>query len=223
MSACCSGGCASDKPVVDPKYRRILWIALLVNAAMFGIELFAGWASGSVALLADAVDFFGDAANYGVSLFVLALAPIWRTRTALAKGITMGSYGVFVLGATAWHFATGAVPKAETMGMVGFLALMSNGLVAFLLYAYRNGDSNMRSVWLCSRNDAIGNVAVILAALGVFGTGTGWPDILVAAIMGILGLTAARSVISQACRELKAARSSASGRHEPVAVELKRR
>lgn len=222
MSDCCSGGCASDQPPVDPTYRRILWIALLVNAAMFGIELFAGWASGSVSLLADAVDFFGDAANYGVSLFVLALAPIWRTRTALAKGITMGSYGVFVLGATAWHFATGTVPKAETMGMVGFLALMANGLVAFLLYAYRNGDSNMRSVWLCSRNDAIGNVAVILAALGVFGTGTGWPDILVAAIMGILGLTAARSVISQARGELKAARSSASGRHEPVAVELKR-
>jgi Co/Zn/Cd efflux system component len=223
MSDCCSGGCASDKPPVDPTYRRILWIALLVNAAMFGIELFAGWASGSVSLLADAVDFFGDAVNYGVSLFVLALAPIWGTRTALAKGITMGGYGVFVLGSTAWHFATGTVPKAETMGMVGFLALMANGLVAFLLYAYRNGDSNMRSVWLCSRNDAIGNVAVILAALGVFGTGTGWPDILVAAIMGILGLTAARSVISQARRELKAAKSSAPGRHEPVAVELKRR
>lgn len=223
MSSCCSGGCASNKPPVDPTYRRILWIALLVNATMFGIELFAGWASGSVSLLADAVDFFGDAANYGVSLFVLALAPIWRTRTALAKGITMGSYGVFVLGATAWHFATGTVPKAETMGMVGFLALMANGLVAFLLYAYRNGDSNMRSVWLCSRNDAIGNVAVIMAALGVFGTGTGWPDILVAAIMGVLGLTAARSVISQARRELKAARPLAPGRHEPVAVEMKRR
>jgi Co/Zn/Cd efflux system component len=223
MSDCCSGGCASDKPPVDPTYRRILWIALMVNAAMFGIELFAGWASGSVSLLADAVDFFGDAANYGVSLFVLALAPIWRTRTGLAKGITMGSYGVFVLGATAWHFATGTVPKAETMGMVGFLALMANGLVAFLLYAYRNGDSNMRSVWLCSRNDAIGNVAVMLAALGVFGTGNGWPDILVAAIMGILGLTAASSVISQARGELKAARAPAPGRHEPVAVELKRR
>jgi Co/Zn/Cd efflux system component len=206
MSDCCSGGCASDKPPVDPTYRRILWIALLVNGAMFGIELFTGWASGSVSLLADAVDFFGDATNYGVSLFVLALAPIWRTRTAMAKGITMGSYGVFVLGATACHFATGTVPKAETMGMVGFLALIANGLVAVLLYAYRNGDSNMRSVWLCSRNDAIGNVAVMLAALGVFGTGSGWPDILVAAIMGILGLTAARSVISHARRELKAAR-----------------
>jgi Co/Zn/Cd efflux system component len=223
MSDCCSGGCASDKPPVDPTYRRILWIALLVNGAMFGIELFTGWASGSVSLLADAVDFFGDATNYGVSLFVLALAPIWRTRTAMAKGITMGSYGVFVLGATAWHFATGTVPKAETMGMVGFLALIANGLVAVLLYAYRNGDSNMRSVWLCSRNDAIGNVAVMLAAFGVFGTGSGWPDILVAAIMGILGLTAARSVISHARRELKAAGAPEPDRHEPVTVELKRR
>lgn len=216
MSDCCSGGCASDKPPVDPTYRRILWIALLVNGAMFGIELFFGWASGSVSLLADAVDFFGDAANYGVSLFVLALAPIWRARTALVKGITMGSYGVFVLGATAWHFATGTVPKAETMGMVGFLALMANGLVAVLLFAYRSGDSNMRSVWLCTRNDAIGNVAIMLAALGVFGTGAGWPDIVVAAVMGILGLTAARTVIAQARSEMQPPAA-------PVTVELKRR
>jgi len=174
---------------------------------MFFVELTGGWRSGSASLLADAIDFLGDAANYGVSLFVLALAPIWRSRTALAKGITMGAYGFLVLGTTAWHVVQETIPRADTMGVIGFLALAANGLVAVLLYAYRNGDSNMRSVWLCTRNDAIGNVAVMLAALGVFGTGAGWPDILVAALMGILGVVAARSVISQAVSELKDARS----------------
>ena len=222
MSACCNGGCASDKPPIDPTYRRILWIALVVNAAMFGVEFSSGWTASSVSLLADAVDFFGDAANYGVSLFVLALAPIWRSRTALVKGLTMGVYGGFVLGATAWHVANGTVPEARTMGLVGFLALLANGAVAVLLFAFRNGDSNMRSVWLCSRNDAIGNIAVILAALGVFGTGAGWPDIVVAAAMGVLGLTAARSVIYHAVHEMKPD-SSASTEMESVTVELKRR
>lgn len=202
MSACCSGGCSSTKPPVDRGYRRILWIALIVNAGMFGVELFSGWAAGSVSLLADAVDFFGDAANYAVSLFVLGLAPIWRSRTALIKGVTMGGYGLFVLIAAAWNLASGTVPAHVTMGAVGFAALLANLLVAVLLFSYRNGDSNMRSVWLCTRNDAIGNVAVMLAAFGVFGTGSGWPDIVVAAIMGVLGLTAAKSVIGQARDEM---------------------
>lgn len=202
MSDCCAGSCASSKPPVDPAYRRILWIALVVNAGMFGVELFGGWTSGSVSLLADAVDFFGDAANYAVSLFVLGLAPVWRSRTALIKGLTMGAYGVFVLGSAAWNLASGTVPEAFTMGIIGFAALAANGFVAMLLFAYRNGDSNMRSVWLCTRNDAIGNVAVMLAALGVFGTRAGWPDIVVATIMAVLGLTAARSVIAHARREL---------------------
>jgi Co/Zn/Cd efflux system component len=170
---------------------------------MFGVELLGGWKAGSVSLLADAVDFFGDAANYGVSLFVLGLAPIWRSRTALVKGLTMGGYGLFVLGAAAWNLAAGTIPKASTMGTIGFLALAANVFVGILLFAYRNGDSNMRSVWLCTRNDAIGNVAVMLAALGVFGTGSGWPDILVATVMGVLGLTAARTVIIQARAEMK--------------------
>lgn len=205
MSACCSGGCSPQKPSVDPRFRRILWIALLVNAGMFVVELTGGWKAGSVSLLADAVDFFGDAANYGLSLFVLALAPVWRSRTALIKGLTMGGYGLFVLGTAAWNLSQGTVPEAVTMGVIGILAFVANLSVAALLYAYRNGDANMRSVWLCTRNDAIGNVAVMLAALGVFGTGTGWPDIIVAGIMGVLGLTAASTVIKQAHGELKAA------------------
>lgn len=206
MADCCSGSCSSGKPPVDPRYRRVLWIALFVNAGMFVVELAGGWNAGSVSLLADAVDFFGDAANYGLSLFVLALAPVWRSRTGLIKGLTMGAYGIFVLVTAVFNFARNVVPDPATMGSVGLLALAANLGVAVLLFAYRNGDSNMRSVWLCTRNDAIGNVAVLLAALGVFGTGAGWPDILVAGVMGGLGLTAAIAVIHQARSELKMAR-----------------
>ena len=207
MADCCAGSCSSGKPPVDPRYRRVLWIALFVNAGMFVVELAGGWNAGSVSLLADAVDFFGDAANYGLSLFVLALAPVWRSRTALIKGLTMGAYGIFVLATAVFNFARNVVPDPATMGSVGLLALAANLGVAVLLFAYRNGDSNMRSVWLCTRNDAIGNVAVLLAALGVFGTGAGWPDIVVAAVMGGLGLTAAIAVIQQARSELKMART----------------
>lgn len=222
MSACCSGGCSSDKPPVDAKYRRILWIALCINAVMFAVELFGGIRSGSVSLLADAVDFFGDAANFGVSLFVLGLAPVWRSRTALLKGATMGAYGVFVLLAAGWNLANGTVPAAATMGVIGALALVANLGVALLLYAYRNGDSDMRSVWLCSRNDAIGNAAVMLAALGVFGTGSGWPDIVVACVMGGLGIAASRSVIGHARDEMRSKRSPP---QETVnrSIEIKRR
>ena len=220
MADCCSGGCSTDKPPVDPAYRRVLWIALVVNALMFFVELAGGWAAGSVSLLADAVDFFGDAANYGISLFVLGMAPVWRSRTALVKGATMGVYGVFVIGTALWHLAAGTVPQAQTMGVIGFAALAANGLVAALLFAYRNGDSNMRSVWLCTRNDMIGNVAVLLAALGVWQVGSGLPDLFVAGVMGVLGLTAARSVIPQARAELNAAPTTP--QPAPI-VELKRR
>lgn len=218
MSDCCSGGCSSGKPPVDPRYRRILWIALWVNALMFGVEIVGGWAAGSVSLLADAVDFLGDAANYGISLFVLALAPVWRSRTALLKGATMGAYGIFVLGTALWHLQAGTVPAAHTMGLIGFLALAANCTVGALLYAYRNGDANMRSVWLCTRNDAISNVAVMLAAFGVFQTGSGVPDLLVATVMGLLGLSAAYSVITHARQELREARKAPA-----VPLELKRR
>lgn len=223
MAGCCVGSCSTDKPVVDPKYRRVLWIALIINAAMFGVELKGGLSADSVSLLADAIDFFGDAANYGVSLFVLGMATIWRARTAIVKGLTMGGYGVFVLGAATWNLINGTVPTASTMGLIGSLALAANLFVAFLLYAYRNGDANMRSVWLCTRNDAVSNLAVIAAAMGVFGTGAGWPDVVVAAIMGTLGLTAAYTIIRQARREIR--EESAMPREEviPVTVEMKRR
>lgn len=178
-------------------------MALFINAAMFGVELVGGLHVGSVSLLADAVDFFGDAANYGVSLLVLGMALQWRARAALLKGLTMGAFGVFVLGRAAWAAMSGVVPEPITMGAIGTLALVANVTVALMLYAWREGDANMRSVWLCSRNDAIGNLAVMGAALGVFGTGSAWPDLVVAVVMAALALTAARSVVTQAWAELQ--------------------
>jgi Co/Zn/Cd efflux system component len=201
--SCSSHGCATSAGTQSPRYRRVLWVALIINAAMFGIELVGGLSAGSVSLLADAVDFFGDATNYGISLLVLGMALTWRARAALFKGLTMGAFGVFVLGGVAWSAAAGTVPEPVTMGAIGALALLANVSVALMLFAWRDGDANMRSVWLCSRNDAIGNLAVMAAALGVFGTSSGWPDLVVAAVMGVLALTAAHSVIQQARAELR--------------------
>jgi Co/Zn/Cd efflux system component len=217
MSAhCCPPPPAA--PLASPRYRRVLWVALIVNLAMFLVEVVAGWQAGSVSLLADAVDFFGDAANYGLSLLVLDMALQWRARAALVKGASMAAFGVFVLAKAGWSAASGVVPEPLTMGVVGLLALVANVGVAALLYAWREGDSNMRSVWLCTRNDAIGNLAVLAAALGVFGTGSAWPDLGVAAVMAVLALTAARSVIEQARAELRGeaqtpARTGVSGHH----------
>lgn len=185
-----------------PRYRKILWIALIVNAAMFLIEMGAGVQAGSLSLLADAVDFAGDALNYAVSLAVLASALAWRARAALLKAVSMMGFGLYVLGAAVWSVWDGGVPQATTMGAVALLALVVNVAVAWMLYAFREGDANMRSVWLCSRNDAIGNVAVFMAALGVFGTGSAWPDLAVASLMAALALHGGWTVLRQALGEL---------------------
>jgi len=184
-------------------YRRVLWIALIINAAMFVVEIIAGVAAGSASLQADALDFMADAGNYGISLFVAGMALKYRSWAALFKGGTMGIFGVWVIGSTIWHAFYQTLPHAVTMGVVGFAALLANALVFALLWKYRSGDSNMRSVWLCSRNDVIGNFAVLLAAFGVFGTGTGWPDILVAGIMAVLALQGTAQIIRQAQSELR--------------------
>jgi Co/Zn/Cd efflux system component len=204
MSAHCCDHDATAAQANSPRYRRILWIALIVNFAMFGIEIGAGFQSGSVSLLADAIDFFGDAANYAVTLAVLSMGLVWRARAALLKAASMLGFGVFVLGRALWVALHGGTPEALTMGTIGLLALVANVGVAALLYAYREGDANMRSVWLCSRNDAIGNLAVMLAALGVFGTGSAWPDLAVAAVMAGLAITGGYSVARQARQELRA-------------------
>lgn len=196
------GCCAPPPPSANPKYRRVLWIALVLNFAMFAVEIGAGLASGSVSLLADAIDFFGDGANYAVSLLVLNMALTWRARAALLKAASMAAFGLFVLAKAGWNLWAGVMPEPITMGAIGALALAANLAVAWMLYAWRDGDANMRSVWLCTRNDAIGNVAVMVAALGVFGTGSALPDLIVAGIMGTLALTGAFAVMRQARAEL---------------------
>ena len=204
MSAHCHDhNCDTATGASDPRYRKILWVALVLNAAMFVVELGAGFKSGSVSLLADAIDFFGDAANYGVTLAVLSMGLAWRSWAAVLKGASMLGFGVFVLGRTVWVGLHGGAPEPFTMGTIGLLALIVNVLVAALLYAYREGDANMRSVWLCSRNDAIGNIAVMLAALGVLSTGSAWPDLLVACGMAVLALSGGWSVLRQARQELR--------------------
>jgi Co/Zn/Cd efflux system component len=205
MSASCCG--PKSDPNNSPAWRAALWVALVVNAAMFGVELYAGATADSHALLADALDFFGDAANYAISLLVAGLAIAWRARAALFKGATLVVLGLYVLGSSAAAAIYGATPEPRTMGIIGILALAANVAVALMLFRFRSGDANMRSVWICSRNDAIGNVAVVAAAAGVFGTGTAWPDLIVAAILALLGLTGGWQIIAQARGELRHVRT----------------
>jgi Co/Zn/Cd efflux system component len=181
----------------------VLWIALAVNGGMFLAEIAAGVAAGSASLQADALDFLGDAANYVISLGVAGMALAWRARAALLKGASLVVLGLWVLLSTAWHAYAGTLPQAELMGMVGVLALLANAGVALMLYRFRSGDANMRSVWICSRNDALGNLAVLFAAAGVFGTGTGWPDLVVATIMAALGISGGWQIVRQAWGELQ--------------------
>ena len=200
MSAACCG--PKPDPSASPVWRRALWIALGINAVMFAVEIGAGVAADSRALQADALDFLGDAANYAISLAVAGMVLAWRARAALIKGATITLFGLYVMVSAVWAALAHASPQPEVMGVVGFVALAANAGVALMLYRFRNGDSNMRSVWICSRNDVIGNFAVILAALGVFGTGSAWPDLAVAAIMATLALSGGVQIIRQAREEL---------------------
>jgi Co/Zn/Cd efflux system component len=214
MSGCCSNDhCATEtagKALNSPAWRRALWIALAVNAAMFAGEIGAGVAAGSASLQADALDFLGDAANYAISLGVAGMGLAWRARTALVKGWGLVALGAWVIGSTAWHAYAGTLPEAKIMGIVGVIALAANAGVALMLYRFRTGDSNMRSVWICSRNDAIGNLAVIAAAAGVFGTGTGWPDLIVAPIMASLSISGGWQIARQARGEIRSTQALAS-------------
>jgi Co/Zn/Cd efflux system component len=173
---------------------------------MFAVEIAAGLAAGSASLQADALDFLGDAGNCAISLLVVGMALRYRAMAALAKGSTMAIFGLWVLGMTGLHAWHGTLPQAFTMGAVGFAALAANAASFGLLWSHRGGDANMRSAWICMRNDVLGNLTVLIAALGVFGTGTGWPDVLVAAIMASLALQGAFIVIQQARIELQSPR-----------------
>ncbi|MEC9347787.1 MAG: cation transporter [Pseudomonadota bacterium] len=205
MSAAC-GHHHDDLPTDSRPFRRALWAVIAINATMFAVEVAAGAAAGSRALLADSLDFLGDSATYAVSLLVLGAALAIRARVALFKGISMAALGLAVGLMTALSVLGGATPEAPVMGVVGALALLANLASVLLLLRFRDGDANLRSVWLCSRNDAIGNVLVILAAWVVAMTDSRWPDLVVAGIMTTLFLWGAAQVIRQARQELAHAR-----------------
>lgn len=203
MAGGCCGGGENETRTQDRTWRRVLWIALAINAGMFAVEMVAGVTAHSASLKADALDFLGDSANYAISLGVAGLALQWRARAALLKGASLLLLGLGVLVSTVWMTMTGTLPKAETMGLIGTMALVANLACAVMLWRHREGDANRRSVWICSRNDAIGNIAVVAAAFGVFGTGTAWPDLLVAAILAGLGVSGGWQIIRQARKELE--------------------
>lgn len=215
MAACCGENVTFDGMSVA--YKRRLWIVIALNALMFAVEMLAGRLSGSQALQADALDFLGDAMTYGISLAVIGASVRVRTTAALFKGLSLALMGLWVFGSTVYHVFVVGVPQAEVMGVVGFIALMTNLASVLLLMRYKEGDANVRSVWLCSRNDAIGNVAVMVAALGVWGTATGWPDLIVAAVMAGLFLSSSFQIILQALRERRADQNTESDRvsHRP--------
>jgi Co/Zn/Cd efflux system component len=202
---CCSPPPLNLGPKQTATYRRVLWTVLAINAAMFAVEVGAGIAAGSASLQADALDFLGDAANYGISLLVVGMTLRYRASAALAKGATMGVFGFWVIGTVIWHTWHGTLPSASTMGAVGLTALLANAASFGLLWAHRHGDANMRSAWICTRNDVLGNLAVLLAAAGVFGTGAGWPDVTVAAIMAALAIQGSAVVLRQSLGELRQA------------------
>ena len=214
MSGCCDKDVCNPGAVAKPDaaWRRVLIIALCANASMFVVELAAGLTAGSSALQADALDFLADAANYAISFGIAGLALSVRAWAAMLKSATLLALGVFVVGSAAWGaWAGDAIPHVATMGVVGFLALVANAGVALMLFRYRRGDANMRSVWICSRNDALGNIAVMLAALGVLGTGTLWPDLIVAGVIAGLAISGGSSTKRHAYRELRSTTTSVVG------------
>ncbi|NQU60698.1 MAG: cation transporter [Rhodospirillales bacterium] len=184
-------------------YRRALWAVLVINAAMFVTEMTAGVWGKSVALQADALDFLGDSATYAMTLIVLGMSIRWRAGAAMIKGLSMGGFGFWVIAMMGYNLIQGSLPSAAIMGSVGTLALAANLLSAVILFRHRKGDSNMRSVWLCTRNDAIANLAVIAAASGVWASGTGWPDLAVGAVIAVLALSSSVTVLRLARGELR--------------------
>jgi Co/Zn/Cd efflux system component len=199
------GSCCNNQNFdgMSSTYKRVLLVVIALNASMFVIEIRAGVMAGSQALQADALDFLGDTITYSISLFVIGMPLVWRARTALVKGLTLAVSGTWILASTLYQSLAFSLPRPEIMGVVALLALAANLISVVLLIRFRNGDSNVRSVWLCSRNDAIGNLAVLLAASGVWATDTAWPDLLVAGIMASLFLWSAMQITKQAIRELR--------------------
>ena len=205
MAGCCG---PTEAPKIA-RQRRVLGVVLVINLIMFAVEIGAGWHASSLALQADALDFLGDSLNYAVALFVLGRSLTWRAGTAFAKGAVMFGFGVFLAGASVYHGLVGSAPEAPVMGVIGALALVANLVCALMLFGFRGEDANLRAVWLCSRNDAIGNLAVLAAAAGVVLSGTAWPDLAVGLAMAALAVWAGLSVMRQARDELEGARPAA--------------
>ncbi len=201
MVGCCSSNVKFDG--LDATYKRILWVVIGINGVMFLVEMSTGFLAGSQALKADALDFLGDTVTYAITLLVIGKALVWRSRAALLKGVSLGLMGVWVLGSTAYQVLSSDIPQAQMMGSIGLLALVANLSSVLLLLKYRNGDANVRSVWLCSRNDAIGNLAVIIAASGVWATNSGYPDLIVAAGIASLFLWSSFQIVQQSLGELR--------------------
>lgn len=196
----CSGNLNFDGS--SSAYKKILMIIIAINFGMFFVEFFGGLASGSMALLADSLDFLGDSTTYTISLIVIGMPLAVRAKAGLFKGISLFAIAAWVLGSTFYRIFIEGVPEALTMGAIGIAAFTANVVSALLLMKYKDGDSNVRSVWLCSRNDAIGNLAVILAASGIAATDAAWPDLLVAGIMGSLFIHSATNIVKQSWTEL---------------------
>lgn len=209
MDDCCTDK-ASALDRLRARQAATLRLVLGANAAMFGVELVAGLLAGSVALLADSLDMLGDALVYGFSLYVVALGVRWKARAALAKAAIMGLFGLFVLGQIVYKLYNPALPAAQAMGAVAVAALAANGLCFALLWRHRAEDINMKSVWLCSRNDLIANVLVLVAAFAVWRTLSPWPDVVVGALLCVLFLRSATLVFREARAELRADPAKAS-------------
>ena len=204
LSACAPSSCYAGEVKFDGlsrDYKARLWAVIALNASMFAVEMSGGVMAGSQALQADALDFLGDTLTYGMSLAVIGLSLRVRASAALVKGATLALMGLWVLSTTVWHTLFLGTPRAEVMGLIGFLALAANSASVLILLKYKDGDANVRSVWLCSRNDAVGNVAVMLSAFAVWGTATGWPDVIVAAMLASLFLNSASKILRQALNE----------------------
>lgn len=205
MADKCGDSCGSQSfEGLSDTYKKILWVVVAINGLMFLVEIIAGFLADSTALKADALDFLGDTATYGVTLLVIGKSLKTRAMAALLKGLSLGAMALFVLGFTLYRVVVIGEPEPLTMGAIGFLALLANMVSVLLLLKYREGDSNIRSVWLCSRNDAIGNIAVMVAAAGVWFTGTAWPDLAVAGLMATLFLWSSLQIIRQALAERRA-------------------
>jgi cation diffusion facilitator family transporter len=206
---CCGHEVKFDGLSVD--YKRRLWLVIAINASMFLVEMGAGALAGSNALQADALDFLADSATYGISLAVIGTSVRARAFAAIGKAASLSLMSLWVLGMTAYHVLIVGVPRADIMGSIGVLALAANLASVLILMRYKDGDANVRSVWLCSRNDAIGNVAVMIAALAVWGTATKWPDLIVAALMAGLFFYSSVRILQQSFHEMRTGHPSAVG------------